>query len=349
MRGPIFGLVTAVAVLFVLSVGLREARGDLLLSYSPDPLTFFERPLGSEQLITVNVLLQTATSVQAFDLDVHFDPALLKAVVTNGHVDYDGDSSLLWSPVVDNATGTIRGLVDARLGAPGPNGLVDLATLVFRVLQPGEANFSYTAFSSRKGFADAAGNALAGQADQGPLTVVPYVDSDLDLLPDDFEVLVLGTDPNKLDSNLDGLSDTLEDADLDGVINYLEYLQGSDPQVQDSDGDGVADLVDNCPTTSNPGQADGDGDGTGNVCDPDKDEDQLEDVDEPALGLDPMNPDTDGDGSPDGVEIAAGTDPLDPQSFPSGVPALSRTGWFILGVLVALREIRRFRRERRIT
>jgi hypothetical protein len=75
----------------------------------------------------------------------------------------------------------------------------------------------------------------------------------------------------------------------------------------------------------------------------------LGDVDESALGLDPMNPDTDGDGSPDGVEIGAGTDPLDPQSFPSGVPALSRAGWFILGVLVALREIRRFRRERRIT
>ena len=36
----------------------------------------------------------------------------------------------------------------------------------------------------------------------------------------------------------------------------------------DDDNDTVNDGPDNCPTTANPGQADNDGDGLGNVCDP---------------------------------------------------------------------------------
>lgn len=34
----------------------------------------------------------------------------------------------------------------------------------------------------------------------------------------------------------------------------------------DTDGDGVPDSIDNCPTVSNPDQADNDGDGTGDLC-----------------------------------------------------------------------------------
>ncbi len=41
----------------------------------------------------------------------------------------------------------------------------------------------------------------------------------------------------------------------------------------DGDRDGVVDELDNCPTVSNPGQADGDGDGVGNACDIDDGDD----------------------------------------------------------------------------
>jgi hypothetical protein len=37
---------------------------------------------------------------------------------------------------------------------------------------------------------------------------------------------------------------------------------------QDTDGDGTCDLLDDCPTIADPGQADSDGDGRGDVCDP---------------------------------------------------------------------------------
>jgi hypothetical protein len=56
----------------------------------------------------------------------------------------------------------------------------------------------------------------------------------------------------------------------------------------DSDGDGWPDVVDNCPNTPNPDQADGDGDGVGDACDNCKfvpNPDQTPDPSKPGLGL----------------------------------------------------------------
>jgi len=50
--------------------------------------------------------------------------------------------------------------------------------------------------------------------------------------------------------------------------------------------------------------------------DADPDQDGLTNVQEIALGTDPLNIDTDGDTFSDGDEVASGTDPLDPLSYP---------------------------------
>src|SRR5205085_7532012 len=42
----------------------------------------------------------------------------------------------------------------------------------------------------------------------------------------------------------------------------------ADVQAADGDGDGTCDLLDDCPTTPDPSQADDDGDNIGNACDP---------------------------------------------------------------------------------
>jgi hypothetical protein len=49
--------------------------------------------------------------------------------------------------------------------------------------------------------------------------------------------------------------------------NWADTWELQEPVVPDGDGDSVADCVDNCPTVSNPDQADSDHDGSGDACD----------------------------------------------------------------------------------
>ncbi len=151
-----------------------------------------------------------------------------------------------------------------------------------------------------------------------------------------FEEDKLGTDPEKADTDGDGMDDwweanyklnplsddSADDKDADGFANIQEYESGSDPTVADSDGDGINDGSDNCPFTENADQADSDNDGIGDTCDPDidNDNDGMSDVWENWYDLDASvndaNEDKDADGYSNVQEFQADTMPNDPEDHP---------------------------------
>ncbi len=124
---------------------------------------------------------------------------------------------------------------------------------------------------------------------------------------------------------------TDNDADNDGLKKSEEKQLGTDPDKADTDGDGLSDGDEVNKYHTNPLKADTDGDGLSDgdevmkyKTDPlkaDTDGDGLSDGDEVMkYKTDPLKADTDGDGFNDGIEVLNKTDPLDPKSPTKEVP-----------------------------
>ncbi|MGN0630824.1 MAG: cellulose binding domain-containing protein [Ruminococcus sp.] len=143
-----------------------------------------------------------------------------------------------------------------------------------------------------------------------------------------------------LDGNIS--SDSLNDADNDGLPDLYEEKLGTDENNADSDSDGLPDGYEVLTLGSDPlssysfdsnisdGNYDSDQDGLCNYqeyvseTDPncsDSDYDGLSDGNEiNTYGTNPLNPDTDGDGLSDGDEVALGLNPLVVDSDEDGIP-----------------------------
>ena len=118
----------------------------------------------------------------------------------------------------------------------------------------------------------------------GTLTIGGYSDTDNDLIPDYVETET-GTDPNNADTDGDGLSDGIEDANLNGIHDIIEGE--TNPRLWDTDGDGISDGVEKGLTFPD-------------VIDADPNTFQADS--DPATTTDPNNNDTDGDCLLDGEE-----------------------------------------------
>jgi hypothetical protein len=116
-------------------------------------------------------------------------------------------------------------------------------------------------------------------------------DSDLDGMPDEWEIRY-GLDP-------DDSGDADSDADSDDLSNLNEYLAGTDPTDSDSDDDGMPDgwEVDNGLDPINDDAND------------DADNDGLNNLGEYNNNTDPQDSDCDDDYMPDGWEVDNGLDP----------------------------------------
>jgi hypothetical protein len=113
-------------------------------------------------------------------------------------------------------------------------------------------------------------------------------DTDQDGLSDQYEFFFLLPHalPTNADTDGNGILDSQEDFDEDGLSNSLEQQLGTNPLLKDTDGDGVDDLYEVNNPDFNPLMAD-------------SDFDELPDDSELRLGTSPSNPDSDGDGIPD--------------------------------------------------
>ena len=159
-------------------------------------------------------------------------------------------------------------------------------------------------------------------------------DSDGDGLPDSWETANnLDPDDNGEDPNNNGIAGDPDqgadgDPDSDGLTNLEELVLHTDPQENDTDMDGLLDGVESNTGTWNgaddtgtdPTNADSDDDGLSDgVENPDLAHNRLDPSQQP--GTDPNLADTDGDGKDDSVELADGTDPTNTNDVlvPTGV------------------------------
>ena len=131
-----------------------------------------------------------------------------------------------------------------------------------------------TLYAGWLSLADTDGDGLADGVEDHYGTDTNNPDTDGDGLSDYVEVVVLGSDPLRADSDGDNIADPDRDDDGDGITNGEEIAQGTNPGSDDTDSD------------------------------------LLTDDEELALGTDPLNYDTDGDGASDYTEVRLGTDPL---------------------------------------
>ncbi|MBE7499890.1 MAG: Ig-like domain-containing protein [Verrucomicrobiales bacterium] len=154
-----------------------------------------------------------------------------------------------------------------------------------------------------RGVTDLAGNATTNDV-VWAFQVVVGTDTDGDGLTDDFE-LANAMDPTRADQNNNGIPDSLDDFDNDGLNNGEEMILGTNPRN---------------PRTFN------------NVLDSqlDRDGDFLTDIRELALGTDWTRWDTDGDGWNDEIEIATGANPLRPNAYLPGIRSAPQTAYVLL-------------------
>lgn len=108
------------------------------------------------------------------------------------------------------------------------------------------------------------------------------IDADGDGLNDYYEVFGTFTDPTKADTDENGVNDGDEDFDEDGLTNLEEFDNKTNPYIADTDSDGLSDGDEVKTHGTDPLVADTDGDG-------------LDDGDEIVLGTNPLVQDTDGD------------------------------------------------------
>jgi hypothetical protein len=119
--------------------------------------------VGSYSLFNVEVRVSSPTPVQAYELGLKWDPAMLFLVEASPHPEFDDDGAFFTIPSLNMSAGTIEQVVDLQRGGEGAEGTFNVATAQFLSLNsPGPTEIGLIS----GGLADGSGNEI-------PVTVAP--------------------------------------------------------------------------------------------------------------------------------------------------------------------------------
>jgi hypothetical protein len=142
-------------------------------------------------------------------------------------------------------------------------------------------------------------------SDAFPLDDTETSDGDGDGTGDNSDNCPADTNPGQANNDGDSEGDACDtDDDNDGVDDTTDLFPFDATETADGDGDGDGDNSDNCPADANPGQANNDADSLGDACDPDDDNDGVDDVNDTF----PFDPTESGDNDGDGIRNNADSD-----------------------------------------
>jgi len=104
--------------------------------------------------LEVDVLVSSPTPIQAFDLGLQWDPAMLSAIHVLPHPEFDDDGAFFANPDWDPAAGRLERVVDLQHGGEGAVGSFKVATVWF---MSGDSAGSTTIHPTSRGLGDGDG------------------------------------------------------------------------------------------------------------------------------------------------------------------------------------------------
>ncbi len=135
----------ALVALVLLSIGARCGGGGGGGTPPASVTAFFEPAsitAAAGTPVSVDLVVRTGGgALQAWEMTIAVDPAVLSPVRADPHPEFDDDGQLFVAPIVDAPAGEIRRVVDLRHGA-GASGEVRIATLEFQAGQPGQTSLT---------------------------------------------------------------------------------------------------------------------------------------------------------------------------------------------------------------
>ena len=87
--------------------------------------------VGTFSPLTVDILVDSPTPIQAFELGLRWDPKMLSAFFVFPHPEFDDDGAFFTSPYWNHQAGRLDRVVDLRHGGAGAEGSFKVATLWF--------------------------------------------------------------------------------------------------------------------------------------------------------------------------------------------------------------------------